>query len=239
MIKTPEEIQRLREAAIINDRAVRSLLRKAEAGTSEAELAAAYRSEVGKAGGQVYWLHMSAGRAGNFPPLKNRTLERGDVVRVDMGCSVRGYHADTCRSGSVGEPTARHRKMYGAVRAGVLKAVDLLKPGVLPSTLFETMIEGVRSAGIADYSNFFVGHTIGLEAREFPFILGPAEEVSDPFLPPTTDIPLEPGMVVNLEASSHQVGWGTVQVEYTLLVTEAGNEFLIPPEQELYSLPVV
>ena len=121
---------------------------------------------------------------------------------------------------------------------GVLKAIDKLKPGALPQDLFETMVQGVRAAGIPNYSNFFVGHTIGLEAREFPFILGPEEEVHDPFLPNTTNIPMERGMVVNLEASSHEMGWGSVQVEYTLAVTENGHEHLIRPEQKLFSLPL-
>jgi Xaa-Pro aminopeptidase len=156
-----------------------------------------------------------------------------------MGCSVNGYHADVCKSGCIGaEPTTEHRKRYDAVQAGVLKSVEALKPGARPQDLFETMIQGVRANGLPNYSNFFLGHTIGLEAREFPFLIGPAEEVNDPFLPNTTNIPMEPGITVNLEASSHDVGWGTVQVEYTLAVTESGHEHLIKPAQKLFRLPL-
>ena len=96
----------------------------------------------------------------------------------------------------------------------------------------------MRAAGLPDYSNFFVGHTIGLEAREFPLLFGPAEEIDDPFLPNTTNIPLEPGMTVNLEASSQVIGWGPVQVEYTLAVTNKGHEHLIQPDQKLFTLPL-
>ena len=110
-------------------------------------------------------------------------LQKGDIFRVDMGCSINGYHADVCKSGCVGaEPTAEHRKRYDAIQAGVLQSVEALKPGVRPQELYETMIAGVRANGLPNYSNFFLGHTIGLEAREFPFLLGPAEEVDDPFL---------------------------------------------------------
>ncbi|MBI4522879.1 MAG: aminopeptidase P family protein [Deltaproteobacteria bacterium] len=238
MIKTPPEIERLREAATVNENAIKTMLSRAQPGATEGELAAIYRGQVARAGGQVYWMHMSVSRGGNFPAITDRVLENGDIFRVDMGCSVRGYHADTCKSGCLGEPTEAHRKKYQAVRTGVLNAVEKLKPGVLPAELYETMLEGVRSAGIPKYSNFFVGHTIGLEAREFPFLFGAAEEIKDPFLPRSTNIPMEPGMVVNLEASSHELGWGSVQVEYTLVVTEDGREHLIPPEQRLYSLPL-
>ena len=238
MIKTPVEIARLKEAATVNEQAIKAMLTCAKPGVTEGELAGIYKSEVARAGGQVYWMHMSAGRGGNFPALKNRVLQQGDIFRVDMGCSVQGYHADTCKSGCVGQPSEAHRKKYEAVRTGVLKAIERLKPGALPSELYETMVQGVRAAGLPNYSNFFVGHTIGLEAREFPFLLGPAEEIDDPFLPKSTDIPIESGTVVNLEASTHELGWGSVQVEYTLVATDNGHEHLIPPEQKLYSLPL-
>ena len=96
----------------------------------------------------------------------------------------------------------------------------------------------MRAAGLPDYSNFFVGLTIALAAREFPFLFGPAEEIDDPFLPNTTNIPMEPGMTVNLEASNHEAGWGMVQVEYTCAVTNEGHEHLIEPAQKLFTLPL-
>jgi len=239
MIKVPAEIQRLSESAALNEQAINAMLRAAEPGVKESELAGIYKGEVARAGGQVYWMHMNISRGGNSPVIKDRVLQKGDIFRVDMGCSINGYHADVCKSGCVGaEPTGDHRKRYDAVQAGVLKAVDKLKPSALPQDLFETMVQGVRSAGIPNYSNFFLGHTIGLEAREFPFILGPAEDIDDPFLPNTTDVPMEPGMVVNLEASSQIMGWGSVQVEYTLAVTENGREHLIKPNQKLFTLPL-
>ena len=239
MIKTPEEIQRLREAAELNERAINAMLRAAKPGVTERELAGIYKSEIGGAGGQVFWMHMNISRGGNSPVIKENVLKKGDIFRVDMGCSLNGYNADVCKSGCVGaEPTDAHRRRYNAVQAGVLASVEKLKPGTCSQDLFDAMIAGVRAAGIPDYTNFFVGHTIGVEAREFPFILGPEEEVDDPFLPQTTNVPMEPAMTVNLEASSQVMGWGSVQVEYTLAVTEKGHEHLIKPDQKLFTLPL-
>jgi Xaa-Pro dipeptidase len=239
MIKMPGEIQRLRDSAALNERAINTMLRAARPGVKESELAGVYKGEVARGGGQVYWMHMNISRGGNSPVIKDHVLQKGDIFRVDMGCSLNGYHADVCKSGCVGaEPTDEHRKRYDAIQAGVLKSVAALKPGVRPQELFETMVAGVRANGIPDYANFFVGHTIGLEAREFPFLFGPAEEVDDPFLPNTSNIPMEPGMTVNLEASSQVMGWGSVQVEYTCAVTNNGHEHLIEPEQKLFTLPL-
>lgn len=239
MIKMPGEIQRLAESAALNEQAINAMLRAAKPGVKESELAGIYKSEVARAGGQVYWMHMNISRGGNSPVITDHVLQKGDIFRVDMGCSLNGYHADVCKSGCVGAgPTDEHRKRYNAVQAGVLKSVESLKPGARPQELFETMVAGVRAAGLPNYSNFFVGHTIGLEAREFPFLFGPAEEIDDPFLPNTSNVPMEPGMTVNLEASSQVMGWGSVQVEYTLAVTEKGHEHLIEPAQKLFTLPL-
>src|SRR5262245_7087699 len=239
MIKTPEEIQRLRDSAALNEKAINAMLREAKPGVAERELAGIYKGEIARAGGQVYWMHMNISRGGNSPVIKENILKKGDIFRIDMGCAFNGYNADVCKSGCVGaEPTEEHHRRYHAIQTGVLAAVEKLRPGILAQDLFETMIAGVRAAGIPDYSNFFLGHTIGLEAREFPFILGPAEEVDDPFLPNTTNVPMEPGMTVNLEASSQVMGWGSVQVEYTCAVTQSGHEHLIKPDQKLFTLPL-
>src|SRR3990172_4104652 len=94
MIKTPEEIQRLRESAAINEQAINAMLRACKPGAKESELASIYKGEIAKAGGQVYWMHMAVTRGGNYPAIKDNVLRKGDIFRVDMGCSINGYHAD-------------------------------------------------------------------------------------------------------------------------------------------------
>ncbi|MFC1816803.1 M24 family metallopeptidase [Thermodesulfobacteriota bacterium] len=239
MVKSDNEIERLKCAAALNSRAARAILEKADQGVSEEELASLYRMEIARAGGEVDWLHMAASRGANFPPLKDRILIKGDILRMDLGCRFQGYHADTCRSGCVGNPGDKQRKIFDAIQAGVSRSVEMLSPGVFSSELFESMLQGVKSAGLPDFSRNFVGHMIGLEARGFPFALGQPKDLNDPFLPATTDVPMEAGMVVNLEASHHELGWGSVSVEYTLVVTEHGYEHIIPSEQILYSLPLL
>src|SRR5574341_1380342 len=128
MIKMPGEIQRLGESAALNEQAINAMLRAAKPGVKESELAGIYKSEVARAGGQVYWMHMNISRGGNSPVIKDHVLQKGDIFRVDMGCSLNGYHADVCKSGCVGaEPTDEHRKRYNAIQAGVLKSVEALK----------------------------------------------------------------------------------------------------------------
>jgi Xaa-Pro aminopeptidase len=135
MIKTPAEVQRLRESAQINENAINAMLRACKPGVRENELASIYKGEIDKAGGQVNWMHMAVTRGGNYPANKENVLQKGDIFRVDMGCSVNGYHADVCKSGCVGaEPTAEHRKRYDAIQAGVLKSVKRSSPAFARKT---------------------------------------------------------------------------------------------------------
>jgi hypothetical protein len=73
-------------------------------------------------------------------------------------------------------------------------------------------------------------HRLG---TQFPFLLGPAEEVDDTFSP--TRPTRRAGMTMNLEASNRETSWGTVQVEYPPLQTGMS---IITPDQRLITLPL-
>src|SRR5262249_56289186 len=93
MIKTPFEIQRLRESATLNEQAINAMLRAAKPGVKESKLAGIYKGEVARAGGQVYWMHMAVSRGGNFPAIKDKVLQKGDVFPLAIACSVNRYHS--------------------------------------------------------------------------------------------------------------------------------------------------
>lgn len=234
MVKSSEEIRRLRAAAEVNEWGYRAIFRAAKAGVSEEEVAEAWRREVAGPGGMWQWLHFGGAErsCSIFPPSSYR-LKRGDLFRFDAGLILNNYHADTGGCGVIGEPTAEQRAMYRAVSAGMQAALEKLRAGAVVSTLYVAAVEATRKNGLPDYDGTFAGHTIGLEAREFPYIVGPTENLSDPFLPTTSDIPLEAGTVLNLEVPCGVFGWGGMQIEYSLVVTASGYEFLIPQERRL------
>src|SRR5437016_916378 len=80
MIKTPAEVQRLRESAQINENAINAMLRACKPGVRENELASIYKGEIAKAGGQVYWMHMAVTRGGNYPAIKANVLQKGQYL---------------------------------------------------------------------------------------------------------------------------------------------------------------
>jgi Xaa-Pro dipeptidase len=114
------------------------------------------------------------------------------------------------------------------------KALELLRPGAIPSRLFAEVVSAVEKAGVKDYSKVahFCGHGIGIEARDYPIFTKPVKAAS-PFLPGTYDVPIEEGMVISIEVPYSELGLGGFQVEYTLLVKKDGCEKLYPHEREL------
>ncbi|MGH7888171.1 MAG: M24 family metallopeptidase, partial [Candidatus Binatia bacterium] len=91
---------------------------------------------------------------------------------------------------------------------------------------------GIKAGGVDQHKDF-VGHTIGIEAREFPFEFAAPKKLSSPFLPDSTDVPLQEKMMINVEVALIEMGYGGIQIEHTLLVTKDGFEFITAGKREL------
>ncbi len=237
MVKTSDEIERLRKAAALNERAVQAVFRKAQIGCDELELASEYYLGIGKARGVVEWFHLGSGRrsAAICPPVRKK-LAAGDLLRTDAGCILDCYHADTCGTGVMGEPTPKQARMFAAGQSGISACLEILRPGCKPSRLADALSQGLREGGAAEEKKDFVGHTIGIEPREFPFEFGSPKPLSSPYLSETTDIPLQENMVVNIEVALVERGFGGIQIEHTLVLRRGGYEFIVPQNRELVSI---
>ena len=228
LVKTSDELELMRRAAEINRDALEVMFAAMRPGISEVELAAIWRAEVARAGAMWYWLHLGTGArsAWVFPPTERR-LQVGDLFLCDAGITYQGYNADTGTSGSIGVPRAEEAREFGAVEAGIAAALDVVREGVTGGTIFHTMVDTIRQSGIPDYNGNFAGHTIGLEPREFPFTLAPETRYDDPFLPPSSELPLPAGSVINIESPIGRPGWGGYHIEYTIVITPSGYEEIV------------
>lgn len=237
MVKTEGEIERLRKVAALNERALAGMFAKARVGCDEFELAGEYHCAIARERGQVGWLHLGSGRrsAGIFPPSAKR-LEAGDLLRADAGCYLNSYHSDTCRTAVLGDPTEGQVRLFRAGLSGIKACLEFCRPNARPSEILKAMEEGVSEGGLPGIKKDFVGHTIGIEAREFPFELGAPKKLSSPFLPETTDIPLEASMVINIEIALVELGFGGIQIEHTLVLKDGGFDFIVPQERELVKI---
>lgn len=232
LVKTDEELDRLRAAAQVNENAIGEVFRTLRAGISENEVAEVWRQAVAKPGGMWHWFHFNSGPRSVFifPPT-DRKLRKGDMFMFDAGLFYRNYNADTGSCGCIGEPSERARKEFHAIETGFGEALSTVKAGCTGQQIYRALYDGIRKAGLPGFNSPFAGHTIGLEAREFPFILSDEAKYNQPFLPETSEIPLPVNAVINIEAPIGTLGFGGYQFEKSVVVKEGGYEPLIPQER--------
>ncbi len=242
MVKTPEELERIKTAGLLNERAVQSVLDRVAAGVTEEALAQEFLDRTAKEGAVFEFWNTASGTQsamtimgnGHHSPRAQYGLKKGDVFRYDGGSIYDRYHSDAGGCAVVGTPSAKQKAAYRSIEAGMERALELLRPGVIPSKLFEEVTKAVEKAGLKDYSRLatFCGHGIGIEARDYPIFTKPMKATS-PFLPGTYDLPVEEGAVINIEVPYSELGLGGFQIEYTVLVNKGGCEKLYSHTREL------
>jgi len=150
---------------------------------------------------------------------RERKLRKGDLVFVDIGCGVEGYHTDKTMTylfdGALPEKVFdEHRKCVDIQN----RAAARLKPGEIPSEIFSDIMDSLDPGFLENFMGFgerrvkFLGHGIGLAIDEIPVI-------AEGF-----DMPLEEGMVLALEPKKGIKNIGMVGIENTFLVTSGGGE---------------
>ena len=174
------------------------------------------------------------GMAPGAPVLgsRDRTLRSGDLVFVDCGCGVQGYHTDKTVTYTFRGPVSEEavEAHYRCVEVQD-EAASLLRPGVMPSEIYETILGSLDPAFLENFMGYgnrrvqFLGHGIGLAVDEAPAIARGFDE------------PLEEGMVFAIEPKKGVRGVGMVGIENTFVVTRGGgrcitgkNAGLVPVE---------
>lgn len=214
MVKTTEEIRRMRLAAAANEAGAKAVFAAAKVGVPETELAKAYHAGISAAGAHPHHLAIGCGRRHGFPNGEPTSyqLRDGDVIRFDADCVVDWYFSDIARNAVVGAPSAKLKACHAGVVAGLEAAAAVMRPGVKASEVFHAGMEAVRRNGIPHYERHHIGHAIGCVCYDDPLI-GPADQTV-----------LEEGMVINIETPYYALGFGGAHVENTFLITKTGCE---------------
>jgi Xaa-Pro dipeptidase len=210
-VKGPYEIDCLAQALRIAEESIHALLGELKPGTTEREAVELYERAVAARGATPYATMIAFGANAALPAAaaSERALRPGDLVRIDLGCVFKGYRGDVARMAVLGEPNPREQRAYDAVEAGVQAALDTIRPGIDGGMVFEAAVAAVREAGLPAFRRHHVGHGIGLEPAEAPW------------LRPGGDA-LEAGMVLRVEAPYYELGGFGVNVKETVLVTRGG-----------------
>jgi Xaa-Pro aminopeptidase len=154
----------------------------------------------------------------------DRELATGDVVKLDFGALAAGYHSDMTRTIAFGEPDPRLREIRDVVAAAHLAGIDAVRPGATTVEVDAAARTIVADAGFADAFPHGLGHGVGLEIHEEPFLRWHA------------GVELERGMVVTIEPGVYIPGLGGARIEDMVEVTADGGRPMPRSTKELIVL---
>jgi Xaa-Pro aminopeptidase len=218
MVKSPAELELLRAASRISDRAMQAGLAEVRAGNTEIQVAAAAEAVVRAAGAEPSFVtEMGSGPRtayGTFLPGAN-VFEDGNFAVLDCGARLHGYHGDMCRTVVVGKPDERQEQILRAVERAVTESVAAIRPGVSVGHVRDVAAGSIADAGYADnWFDAFMPHGNGAGQHE------PPNAKEHP------DLELQSGMVLCIEPGVMIPGEGAVIIEQMIAVTDDGAEVL-------------
>jgi Xaa-Pro aminopeptidase len=220
MVKTEEEIQTIRAAAAITDAAMGQLPQFLTPGISEAELAwrlESYMREHG-AGGMAFDPIIAFGSNSARPhhSPRDRKLQDGEVILVDMGAQLNGYHSDLTRTFYYGQKTDPFfLQIFEIVLAAQSAALNKIKAGINTIDAHQAAAEVFFKAGFGENFCHGLGHGLGLEIHEMPFL----SATRDPqIIKSNATITIEPGL--------YFPGWGGIRIEDLVQVLPQGTKSL-------------
>jgi len=216
--KTPEEVQRIRKAQALAEEALAHALTLLRPGVEEREVALEIEFFLRRRGaeGVAFPPIVASGARGALPHAgaSEKRLEPGELITLDLGAKVAGYHSDMTRTFALGKPSPEMRRVYQAVLAALEAALENLKPGRTGKEVDALARETLKRHGLDRHFVHSLGHGVGLAVHEGPSLSPYTEEV------------LEPGMVVTVEPGVYLPGVGGVRIEELVLLTEEGIELL-------------
>jgi Xaa-Pro aminopeptidase len=218
MVKDEEELDLLRRAIAATDRAFAEIAGTLEPGITEKQLALEIERHLLLAGGDKLSFDTIAASGPNaahpHAEPSDRELQSGDVVKLDFGAQIRGYHADLTRTLFLGEPDEKQCEIYRTVLEAQTQAIKACRAGMSGKDLDSVAREVIEAAGYGDAFGHGLGHGVGLEVHE------------GPTLGQTSEDTLAAGMTVTIEPGIYLEGWGGVRIEDVVLVTDDGCETL-------------
>jgi Xaa-Pro aminopeptidase len=226
--KDEEELELLRSAQEATDDAFEDILDLLVVGITERQAAAQLELGMARHGadGVSFDPIVAFGEHAAEPHHRpcHRALAEGDVIKMDFGAKVGGYHTDMTRTVAFGEPATELRKVHDVVAAAQQAGIDALRPGVAAGDVDGAARRVIDDAGYGDRFTHGLGHGVGLEIHEGPSLRRDGDDL------------LPAGAVVTVEPGVYLPGMGGVRIEDAVEVSEDGPTVLGTSTRELIEL---
>ena len=219
-VKTPEELEAMRRAIRTVEQAMAAVAPLVVPGATMAQLAEAVEHELRAAGSRTpsFATHIFTGLDAHDFDSSTKTAHEpmpdGTSVMFDFGGVVDGYCSDFGRTIYCGEPPDDYREVYEIMLAAQEAGRVAAAAGTPASEVNAACRRPIEEAGLGEHFRHRMGHGIGLDIHERPFIS------------PEDETPLEPGMTFTDEPSIIIPGRLSVRIEDILVCEEGGGRVL-------------
>ena len=230
-VKDDTEIAALRAACAIADAALAGLLADdgLRPGRTERQVARDLEARMVALGaaGPSFETIVASGTNSAIPHHRptDAQLCRGDLVKLDFGALVDGYHSDMTRTMVLGAPAGWQRALYDLVAAAQATGRAALRPQANVRDVDAAARDVIADAGHGENFMHGLGHGVGLQIHEAPAL--------SQFGAGT----LKTGMTVTVEPGVYLAGRGGVRIEDTLVVTAGEPELLTLTTKDLVVVP--
>ncbi|MDH5402750.1 MAG: Xaa-Pro peptidase family protein [Candidatus Heimdallarchaeota archaeon] len=216
MVKTDWEIQQLRKAAEYSSEGILASVPQLKAGITEIAFKEILTKELSsRSGNPLAFALIQFGENSAIPHgyPTSRKLKNDEVVLLDVGTSYMGYQGDITITVPFGKPKD-FEMIYEIVFEANRKAFDADKEGMIPAQLDELARSHITEKGYGQYFTHRLGHGIGLEVHEHPYIVG------------TNTQPLKSGNCHTIEPGIYIPGKFGIRIEDDVLVKANNAELL-------------
>ncbi|WP_214365963.1 M24 family metallopeptidase [Pseudonocardia sp. H11422] len=230
LVKDETEIAALRAACAAADSALADLIEAGGLcpGRTEREVALDLENRMRGHGaaGPAFETILAAGANSAIPHHRptDTELRRGDLVKLDFGALVDGYHSDMTRTVVLGPAADWQRELYALVAASQAAGRAALVPGAAVSRVDAAARDVIVAAGRGAEFLHGLGHGVGLQIHEAPALSASGTGT------------LASGMAVTVEPGVYLAGRGGVRIEDTLVVRDGEAEVLTRTTRELVEL---
>lgn len=229
MVKKEVELELMRKAADIADKAFLEILPLIKEGVVEKDLATELEYAMQKFGAQKASFETIV--ASNYRSAmphgvaSEKKIAKNGFVKFDFGAYYNGYASDMTRTVFYGDDISdKHLDIYNTVLEAQKRAVASVKAGVMAKDVDKVARDYITEKGYGENFGHGTGHGLGLEVHEYPFVNTKDETI------------LLEGMVVTIEPGIYIEGFGGVRIEDDVVVRKDGCEILNKTSKELIIL---
>lgn len=227
-VKDEDELETMRRASAVGDRAFARFAEERIVGRTERELAWRFQQLLREEGGEGFSFEtiVAAGPTGAKPHAEpgERPVGTGELVVVDAGCIVGGYCSDCTRTFATGTLPTELAEAYAVCAEAQLAGLEAIRSGV---TGIEADAAARRVIEDTDFAGMFghgLGHGVGLVVHEAPTLSTESKDT------------LAAGNVASCEPGIYIEGSGGVRIEDLVVVRDGEPELLTDFTKELVTV---